>query len=269
MATVIRSADLPGVRMSFAEAGATPPLLLVHGFPLDHSMWAPQIKAFAPSRRVIAPDLAGFGQSSPSGRSTLDEHADDLAALLDELAVPHAVVVGLSMGGYIAFSFWRRHRDRVAALVLADTRPGADTDEARVKRRESADAVRAGGTGALTVPLRGGYISEGAPADLEDTVRSMIDRQPAQGVAAALEAMADRADSREDLPTIDVPVLISVGASDPITPPAESEAMRAAIPGARMALIPRAAHLATLEEPGAFNGALREFLAEVDELGDR
>jgi pimeloyl-ACP methyl ester carboxylesterase len=260
-----RVAQLAGLDMAYRESGAAAPLLLIHGFPLDGEMWSPQLRAFGTSRRVVAPDLAGFGKTGGTGRKTLDAHADDLAALLDHLGIPRAVVVGLSMGGYIAFSFWRRHRGRVAALVLADTRPGADGDEARAQRRALAEKVMAEGPEVAAASLRGRYISADAPAEIEAEVRTMILRQGREGIASALEALAGRADSTGDLAGIDVPVLIAVGASDAITPPHESEAMLAAIPGARLALIPRAGHLSNLEEPGAFNGALREFLNEIDE----
>ena len=136
-----RRADLDGRGIAYAESGGEPPLLLIHGFPLDHWMWRSQIGTFGEIRRVIAPDLFGFGDSGGTGHDSLDAHADDLADLLTSLAIPQAVVAGFSMGGYVAFAFWRRHADRVAGLVLADTKAGADT-EARHESERAALAKR-------------------------------------------------------------------------------------------------------------------------------
>ena len=124
-----------GIQLSYDDIGTDLPIVFVHAFPLDRSMWAPQVGALVRQGRCIAPDLRGFGASTPAPPYSMDQYADDIAALLDMLGVPASVVVGLSMGGYVAFAFWRRHRARVRALVLAATRAGADTDEGREKRR--------------------------------------------------------------------------------------------------------------------------------------
>jgi pimeloyl-ACP methyl ester carboxylesterase len=260
----MHNVTISGRSYAYAEAGNAPPLLLVHGFPLDHESWAPQLEVFGHQRRVIAPDLAGFGRTGTPGAPSLDAHADDLAALLDEIGAARVVLVGLSMGGYIALAMWRKHRERIAALVLADTRSGADAPEAQTKRVALADRVLAEGIAPLLGNVQPGLLSEAAPARIADTVRTIIERQPPAGAAAALRAMAARVDSTPDLPSIDVPVLVIVGEQDAITPASESEAMVAALPRASLARIPRAGHLSNLEEPGAFNGALRAFLDEVD-----
>jgi pimeloyl-ACP methyl ester carboxylesterase len=251
--------------IAFVERGGRSPLLLVHAFPLDHRMWAPQMDAFAPARRVVAPDLAGFGGSTVPGRASVEAHADDLAMLLDDLHIERAVVVGLSMGGYIALAMWRRHSRRLAGLVLADTRAGADTDEARANRRTLASDVGERGADAAREAMLPGLLSPGAAPALREHVAEIIGGQAPAGITAALGAMAARPDATGDLAAIEVPTLVLVGRRDTVTPPTEAEAIAQAIPGARLAIVPGAGHLANLEEPGAFNAALRGFLNALDD----
>lgn len=260
----MRHATLAGRAMAFADHGDRPPLLLVHGFPLDHSLWLPQLDALSATRRVIAPDLAGFGATGGAGHESLDGHADDLAALLDHLGIDRAVVNGLSMGGYIAFAFWRRHRARVAGLVLTCTRAAADSEAARAGRYQSIVSIEADGVGPLADAMVPKLVTPAAPADVRSMVDAMVRRQPARGVADALRAMSARPDSTPDLAGITVPTLVVAGADDVIVPAAEAAAMAAAIPGAGLVTIPGAGHLANLEEPGAYNAALRAFLERVD-----
>ncbi|MFQ5459275.1 MAG: alpha/beta fold hydrolase [Anaerolineae bacterium] len=261
------SAQVNGCRMSFVDAGVRAPLLLVHGFPVDGGVWEPQVKAFSPTRRVIAPDLAGFGASGSVGRRTMAEHGDDMISLVDTLGIGSVVVVGLSMGGYIAFSMWRRHRERIAALALVDTRAGADTQEQRAAGSELALAVEAGGMEAVAGRIVPPLLSPGARRAAVEGVGRMVMRQRPSTAAAALKAMAARQDATPLLATIDVPVLVAVGAIDTVTPPDEAQLMADAIPNARLVMVPRAGHLASFEEPGAFNGALRAFLESVDAAG--
>ena len=145
-----------GHTIAFDDRGDGTPLLLVHGFPHDRGLWAPQLRTLPGRARCIAPDLRGFGGSGRAGPYSMDRHADDLACLLDHLQVERAVVCGLSMGGYVGFAFWRRHADRVRALVLCDTKAGADSDEARAKRREMIEVARTeGATGVADRMMEG------------------------------------------------------------------------------------------------------------------
>jgi len=188
-----------GESFQVADTGAGPPLLLVHGFPLAHAMWAAQIKALSHDHRVIAPDLRGFGDSVVTpGTVTMARMADDLAGLLDELSVDGAVAfVGFSMGGYVGWEFLRRHRERVASLVLCDTRVIADTPDAAAGRLKLAERVEAEGVEvavqAMLPKLLAADQADGIP-NLADTVATMIRRSDPRGIAAALRGMAERRD---------------------------------------------------------------------------
>lgn len=254
-------ANLNGIRVRFDDKGRGPAVLLLHAFPLSAEMWQPQIEALRNRYRVIAPDLRGFGGSdAPPGPYLMDTLADDAAALLEHLGVPRAVVVGLSMGGYVAFAFWRRHRDKVAAMVLADTRAGADSDEGRATRETNARLAEEQGAGAIADKMIPNLVAAGATPEVRDTLRRLITANGPDGIAGALRGMAARVDSGPDLPGIDVPVLVIVGEEDSLTPPAEAERLAAALPSATLRRIAGAGHLSNLEQPEAFNAALLEFL---------
>lgn len=257
--------NVAGHRWNCAEAGQGTPVLLVHGFPLDHTMWQPQLDALSATSRLIAPDLPGFGGTAPAGEvMTMPQFADGLAALLDQLGVQEPVVFcGLSMGGYIAWEFWRRYRQRVAKLVLCDTRAAADTPEAARARRVAARRIDSEG--------KQPFLSAMVPKLMCDATRNEraavvahVDRMTAaahpQGVAAALRGMAQRTDSIGLLGDIDVPALLLVGDQDEISPVAEMQAMAAAMPHARLRVISDAGHLAPLENPPAVNKALADFI---------
>jgi pimeloyl-ACP methyl ester carboxylesterase len=264
----MKTAQINGIELAYRDVGAGQPILFIHAFPLNGAMWERQTAEFAPRHRLLAPDLRGFGESARgSGAASLDQHADDLAALLDQLGLDKVIVAGLSMGGYISFALWRRHRARIAALVLADTRAGADTEEGKQGREKNARLAEEQGSGAIADQMLPKLLSAGAPAALRDEARRMIEANDRAGVAAALRAMAARPDSTSLLASIDVPTLVIVGAEDALTPPSEAQAMFEAIPGCRLAEIPGAGHLSNLEAPEAFNSALDEFLSPRKTFG--
>lgn len=252
------------VGLSHVDRGGGVPLLFVHGFPLDGTLWQPQVDALSDEYRVIVPDLRGFGGSTVSLAMTMEQYADDLRAFLDELRIDEVVLVGLSMGGYVALAFCRLAPNRLRGLVLVDTRPQADSDEARANRTATARQVMEDGAAALADSMLDRLVSPATlknQPDLVSSIRDMMARQSVFGIVAALYGMAERRDSRPMLGDISVPTLVVVGADDVITPVAEAESMVEAIPGSELVVIPDAGHLSNLEQPRAFNRAVREFLA--------
>jgi 3-oxoadipate enol-lactonase len=258
--------QLNGIALSYDDVGSGLPIVFLHGFPLDRSMWGPQLGALVRQGRCIAPDLRGFGTSTGAPPYSMDQYADDVAALLEALGIEPAVVVGLSMGGYITFAFWRRHRGRVRGLVLADTRAGPDTSEGREKRRRLIEVARA--RGAATVAdmqlssMVGETTRERRP-EVVETIRAMMAASPVDGIVGALEAMMARPDSAPTLPTIDVPTLVVVGAEDTLTPATEARALHEAIRGSRLEVIEQAGHICNLERPAAFSHVVSEFVEGV------
>jgi 3-oxoadipate enol-lactonase len=255
------------VELNVLERGRGAPLLLVHGFPLDHTMWSGQIDALSDACRVIAPDLRGFGASDvTAGTVTMERLADDLAGLLDALEIVGPVTLcGLSMGGYVAWQFWQRHRSRLARLILCDTRAAADSPETAQVRRESADRVLIEGPGFLVdgmieklfAPKTG--LAPGRAEIIDATRRTILNSSPV-GIAAALRGMAQRADVTGLLPEIDVPTLAVCGQHDAISSVEEMRGFATRIPAARFVEIPNAGHMAPLENPVAVNEAIRSFL---------
>lgn len=256
-----------GLNLHLAEAGAGPPLLLVHGFPFDHTMWTGQLAALARHARVLAPDLRGFGRSDGAGETVeMAQYADDLAGLLDARGIRQGVVFcGLSMGGYIAWQFFRRHRPRLRGLILCDTRAAADTELMARARRTNAQRVMAEGLGFLAAGMLDKLFAPQTqteqPELVEATRRVMLATSPS-GAAAALRGMAARPDVSAWLPEIDVPTLVLCGCEDAITSVAEMQDMAARLPQARFVEIAAAGHLAPLEQPQAVNEAMAEFLRE-------
>jgi 3-oxoadipate enol-lactonase len=261
--TDIASADNA---LAHADVGHGLPVVLLHAFPLNRMMWEPQIAALFGECRCIVPDLRGFGDSPKSGPYSMDVFADDVIVLLDALQIDRAVVAGLSMGGYVALNILRRHRQRVRALVLADTRSSADSPEARQKRDELIAVARKEGAGAVAerqvVGLIGKSTREKQP-ELVDRIRAGITGESVEGIVGALEAMKTRSDSTPLLATIDVPTLVVVGEEDVVTPVKEARAMHEAIRGSRLEIIPAAGHLSNMERPAAFNAALSDFVGSL------
>lgn len=237
-------------------------LVLLHAFPADRSMWDREVRSLADAASpIIAPSFPGFGQSElPPRQPSLDDYADAVVGAMDAAGVERAAVAGLSMGGYVAFALWRRHRARISGLALIDTKAEGDTAEAAQNRVRLAAAIREHGIEALlkTPPK---WLREGAPQ--WPALLKIIRAQNAEAVAQASVAMAGRPDSTPDLATIDVPTAVIVGEADAITPLANSRAMADAIPHASLSVIPDAAHLSNLEAPEAFEHAMRAWLRRL------
>jgi 3-oxoadipate enol-lactonase len=250
--------------IAYDDAGEGRPVVFVHGFPHHRKAWAAQLRALAGHSRAIAVDLPGFGESDMPERFAIDAWANGLARFLDALEIERAIIAGLSMGGYVTLAFWRLHRERVLALVLADTRAGADTEEGKQKRRETIDLARHEGPTAVARALLPGMVGK-STREREPSVvaamRAMLESTSVDSIVGASEAMMNRPDATSLLATIDVPTLIIVGEEDVLTPPKESRAMHAAIPGSRLEIIPGAGNVSNVERPAAFNQVLTEFIA--------
>ncbi|MFJ4936425.1 alpha/beta fold hydrolase [Streptomyces pseudovenezuelae] len=241
------------------------PLVLVHGHPFDHTMWRPQTEAFAASRRVVAPDLRGYGASVPDAEvDRFERFAQDIEALLDELAVRACVLAGLSMGGQIAMDCYRRFPGRIRGLVLADTFPAAETPEGVRVRHAMADRLEREGMRGYADEVLEKMVAPYASPAVKAHVHGMMTATRPAAAAAALRARAARPDYRDLLTRVTVPALVLVGADDTYTPVAEAEAMHAALPQSRLHVFEGAAHLPNLERAEEFNSVLGEFLARVD-----
>ena len=235
-------------------------LVLLHAFPLDSSMWAPQVEALSGDVPVVTPEFPGFGGTAVAApEGYMDAAADAALAAMDAAGMQRAVVCGLSMGGYAAFALWRRHPDRVAGLVLANTRSGADDDAGKQRRADLAQRLRSEGNGFLAdtpPPL----LSTSAPLELTDQVKSIIRKQPAEAIAAASLGMGSRPDSTGDLAGITVPVLVITAAGDTLIPPDATSPMASQVPNGRLEVLGDAGHLSNLEAPDVFSNLLREHL---------
>jgi pimeloyl-ACP methyl ester carboxylesterase len=256
-----------GIEMAYEDVGSGPPVVLLHGYPFNRSMWREQADALSTNYRVIIPDLRGHGETSATQEeepATIAEMAQDVAALLDELEIKRVILGGLSMGGYVALAFYRRFGlQRVRALILADTRSQADTPEARRNREVQAEKILKQGMSSITDDflkkvLTPTTLSE--QPEIVERVRRMIVTTNPQGAAAALRGMAVRPDQTDFLPEIIAPTLIIVGREDQLTPPVDAEMMHREIRGSQLEIIEGASHLSNLERPEEFNRALKHFL---------
>lgn len=255
----LRSGD---AQLFYEVTGNGPNVVLLHPFPLNHHFWTPVAEILSPRYRLIIPDLRAHGDSElGEGPATMQKLADDLAFLCREERIQRAFFVGVSIGGYLLFEFWRRHRERVSALVLANTRAGAETPESKANRLAIAEKVLREGTA--------GFIEEMLPKLLSPTTRSnrpdiveaarrMMQRMGPDDIAGVQRGMAERPDSVATLKTIEVPTLVIAGGDDSV-PLGEAELMRQNISGSRLQVIPNAGHYAALEKPAEFAGFLRNF----------
>ncbi len=255
--------------LAYDDDGPGPVVVLLHGFPLDRSMWSHQRSSVGRIYRLIAPDLRGHGQTAaPDGIYPVDAMADDVIELLDALQLTSPLVLGgHSMGGYLALSIAARHPERLKALMLINTKAGADSTEAAQARETLAAEVEAaddaGPVVAAMIPKLFAPGTDATNPGLVARVRSRMARTPARALAGALRGMAIRPDRTAELATIAVPTLVLAGAGDQLIPVAESERMARSIPAARLATIPDAGHLSPLENPGGVDGAVLGFLESL------
>lgn len=260
-------AKINGISIAYHDRGSGFPLVFLHAFPLNRTMWVEQEQALSSRCRVITIDLRGHGESdAPLWRYTLDQAVDDVIGLLDHLSIRQTVFVGLSMGGYILFALYRRYADRVRGLVLANTRAQADTVEGKEGRFQMAQTAYKNGPSAiadLMIPKLLSPATIQTKPDLVGRVRAMIEGNQISGIAGDLMAMAERPDSISLLNQITCPTQIIVGELDLPTPPSDAKLMAERIPGARLTILPKAGHLSNLEQPDQFNETIRTFVSEV------
>jgi 3-oxoadipate enol-lactonase len=240
-------------------------VLFLHAFPLNASMWEPQLSAVPAGWRMIAPDYRGFGESSLSTPATMNELAGDVVDLLDHLEIHEAVVAGCSMGGYVAFELLASAPNYVKGLVLIDTRAGADTEEGKAGRRKMLERVDKDGSRAIAddmTPKLLGATTQRERPDLVKQVHSTIAARDPKAIAMAVNAMMGRKDMTPSLAAIKVPTLIIAGAEDTLMPLPAMQQMHTEIKGSRFASIEGAGHLPNLEATKAFDAALLEFLKQ-------
>ncbi|MGQ0815779.1 MAG: alpha/beta fold hydrolase [Gemmatimonadota bacterium] len=261
--------------MKWREAGAGDPLILIHGFPFNSTIWNPQLESVPEGWRFIAPDLRGFGDSPlGAGALTMDTFADDVVSLMDAQNVEQAVVCGLSMGGYVALSLVMRHPDRVRALVLVATRAGADNEQAKRTRLEQATRVRAEGVKFVVDTMLPKLFSAHSRMKLPNMVaqvRAIMQATPPETMARALEGMAARKDYTGELSSINVSTLVVRGEQDEIIPAADMESIARSVRGARHEMVALTGHLPNHEAPDVFNTILAQFLKPLPpafKLGD-
>ena len=258
---IVRSDD---AEIFYDVLGEGPAVVLLHAFPVNHRLWQPVAERLASRYRVVLMDLRGHGNSSVGeGPATMGKHASDVARVCDAAGVGKAAFAGVSIGGYVLFEFWRRWRERVNALLLADTRATPDNDQARAGRLQAAEEVEKAGPDAfldgLAPKLVGSTTRTNRP-DLVAAVRAMMATVSVAGIAAVQRGMAARPDSVLTLRTIDVPTLLLFGDEDNLSPLAEAELMQRHIVGSRLQVVPRAGHLAVFEQSDAAHEIVRRFL---------
>jgi 3-oxoadipate enol-lactonase len=252
------------VQLYYETIGEGYPVVLLHPFPAHHGFWGHVAPKLGTRYQLVLPDLRGHGRSEAgSGAATMARQADDLLCVLEALKIPKAVFVGVSIGGYILFEFWRRHRERVAALVLSNTRAEADTEQGRANRLKSVEDARVRGTAPFLDAQMEKLIGESTRRNRPDIVakaRAMMQMMTVAGFGAVQQGMAERSDSVPILHGINVPTLVIAGEEDTLTPLPNAKFMQEHIPSARLAVIPRSGHYAAMENPEEFARALRQFL---------
>jgi 3-oxoadipate enol-lactonase len=243
------------------------PIVLIHGFPFSHEMWAPQIAFLEKRFRVVAYDLRGHGKSGVGdGQYTLEFFVDDLVGLLDYLEIEKAALCGLSMGGYIALRFAERNPERLLALILADTQAKADSNDAKLRRAAAIKSVKTNGVKAYADSFVKSVFAPqtfASKSDVVEAIKRIIRSNSSLGICGALLALLSRTETTEALPGIKVPTLILVGEQDALTPPSASQEMHTRIPNSEIHLILNAAHMSNLENSGVFNKYLLDFLERL------
>jgi 3-oxoadipate enol-lactonase len=260
----VKSGD---AEIAYRALGDGAPVVLLHPFPVNHEFWLPVAGALAASFRIILPDLRGHGDSGVGeGPATMAKHALDIARVMDDADVGRAALIGVSIGGYALFEFWRRFRGRVAALGLCNTKAPADSAEARSGRLQAANDVLERGTEPFfesMIPRLLGRSTREARPDLVAGALGMMRKMSPEDVAQVQRGMAERPDSVDILKTINVPALLITGDEDILTGVNEAELMRQHIAGSQMRVIPKAGHYSAWERPEDVTGLVSNFLEGI------
>ena len=259
---------LPDFTMAYEDAGSGRPLIFVHGYPLNRTMWDAQVSGLSDVARVLAPDLRGHGESSATaGAYSMDLLADDVNSFLDAIGITEPIVLcGLSMGGYVTFAFYRKYKARLAGLILAATKAGADTEEGKANRDKAAATAREQGASAIAASMLPKMLAPKtykSKPNLVAHARGMMESTSVDGMVGDLMGMKERPDSTRTLAEIDLPTLVLHGADDQLIPAKEGQAMHAAIKNSKLQLLPDAGHLLSMEQPELFNEVARGFLATL------
>jgi pimeloyl-ACP methyl ester carboxylesterase len=253
-------------RLRFLEAGSGWPVVLIHAFPLSADMWRPQLEDVPNGWRFIAPDVRGLGPEPRPPATTMNELADDVVAVLNHVRQDRAIIGGLSMGGYVTLAAFQRAPERFSGMILANTRATADTEDGKRGRDAMIELVGREGPGAVAtqmMPKLLGDTSKRERPQLEAHVRGLIERNRAEGIAGAIRAMKDRADTSGLLPRVSLPTLVIAGVEDTLIPVAESEAMAGQLPRAQFVRLQKAGHLSSVESPKDFSEALHNWLHAI------
>lgn len=255
-------------KIAYDDAGKGPVLLLIHGFPLNRQMWQPQIIGLSTFARIIAIDLRGHGDSElTEGENTMEIMAEDCFNLLDGLRILQPIILcGLSMGGYICFSAYRKYSDRISGLILTATRAAADSDLAKLNREQAIKTIQEVGPEQIIDSMLPRLLSPNnfeKRKELVDQVRTIMRTIHPQTMINDLKGLKNRPDSTDILASINKPVLIIHGQEDQIVPLEEARQMQKRIPEAELTVIPEAGHLPNLEQPTMFNQAAHRFLEKI------
>ena len=259
----VQTIQRAGAKIVYDVRGSGPALLLLHPFPTNRNFWEPLVPAFESRYRLIVPDLRGHGESGAGDGASMANQAEDVHHILRECAVERAAFIGVSIGGYLLFEFWRRFRQQVALLVLSNTRAQADSDEGRANRLKAAGEVEKNGTAAfldaMLPKLLGASTHRNRP-DIVSRARTMMDAMSREGLAAVQRGMASRPDSVETIGSINVPALIVRGEEDVLIPAQDAELMHRKIAGSQIVSIPQTGHYTPFERPEEFLKVVRPFL---------
>jgi 3-oxoadipate enol-lactonase len=265
---LVRSGDAD---IFYAVQGDGAPVVLLHPFPVHHEFWNPVAAILSNQYKLIMPDLRGMGASAPGeGAATMQKHSDDVKRVCDDARIGKAVFVGVSIGGYLLFEFWRRYRERATGLAFCNTRANAETEEGRKGRLEAAQKIEERGTEQFVdglLPRLIGETTRRNRPDIVDEARRMARVANGKGLIANQLGMAERPDSLPTLAAISVPTLFVGGTEDVGAPPAEIERMHAGLRGSQIKMLQNAGHYAALERPEDFAEILREFLGRLQHTG--